>query len=126
MCSPRNGARDGTCDGVSLIFTGVCYVLLGAVMGFMLGPIMGLEQRPGAPPMPDAFLTVMGVVMFVMCAGFGAANFVAAWGLARGAKWAWFVTVIVGGIYAPSGCLPFGVVLLYGMLNERTRKTFLG
>jgi MFS family permease len=48
-----------------------------------------------------------------------------AWGLRRGAKWAWFVTVIVGAMYAPSACLPIGAFLLYAMLNDEVRKAFL-
>ena len=111
---------------MTLIFTGVCYLLLGGVMGMFMPAIMKLDQQPGDQEIPETFNLVFGVIMFVMCAGFAFLNFVAAWGLGRQAKWAWFMAVILGGLYAPSACLPFGVVLLYGMLNDRTRKSFLG
>ncbi len=32
----------------------------------------------------------------------------------------------LGCIYAPSVCFPIGAVILYGCLNERTRKSFIG
>lgn len=49
----------------------------------------------------------------------------AVYGLGRGQKAAWYVTVIVGALYVPSICLPVGGFLLYAMLNDEVRKAFL-
>ncbi len=58
--------------------------------------------------------------------GIGAVHFAAGWGFGRGAKWGWFGALILGAIWAPSACLPVGVAILYGCLNQRTRTRFIG
>lgn len=107
-----------------LWFCGAMYLLLGVVLGvlFPLGSLA--DSSSEAPPMVVA--VVMGVLMFLVSAGWGLFNFVVAWGLGRGARWAWICGVIIGGIYAPSICLPLGAVLLYGLLNDATRKAYMG
>ncbi|MEZ4238615.1 MAG: hypothetical protein R3F59_21185 [Myxococcota bacterium] len=112
------------CRGV-LWFTGACYLLLGLASGPLFGFATMVDPETKAPPEIALVAgAVGGGVMLVVCGGIAAVNFAAAWGLVRGRMWAWVLTLIVGGIYAPSGCLPFGAVLLYGVLNERTRKRF--
>jgi hypothetical protein len=110
---------------VALWFVGACYALLGVIGG----PLMGMATMADPTLDPDVAQIMGGVmmgVMLVMGLGFGLVNFVAAWGLGGGGKWAWILTIILGAIYAPSACLPFGAVMLWGMLNDDTRKLFLG
>lgn len=108
----------------TLWFCGAMYVAMGAFAGPLMGWFMEQEQRDD-PPLPAWFSTGMSVFLFAICAGFGAVNFLAAWGLGRGAKWAWILALLIGGIYTPSGCLPFGALILYGLLNEPVRKVYL-
>jgi hypothetical protein len=107
-----------------LFFTGACYVFLGLALGALFAFTPVLAESGGDPP-PPAFGWFMGAVMALFCSGFGAMNFVAAWGLGRGEKWGWVIGLILGAMYAPSICLPIGALLLYGLLNERTRRRFL-
>ena len=109
----------------ALWFCGVIYFLFGFTMGPLLGSLMMLD-----PTMPEGAATFMMVFMtvisLVICGGFAVLNFIAAAGLARGAKWGWILAVVVGAIYLPSACVPFGAIIMYGMLNDRTRKLFMG
>lgn len=102
---------------LALVFTGVVYALLG--LGF--APLYGWVFSQD-PQLPAAFGWVLGVVLLVVAA----ANVLAAWGLGRRAKWAWFLGLILGAIYLPSGCLPIGALILYGLLRDDTRKACLG
>lgn len=111
---------------VTLVAVGLFYVLLGATAPLWFIPMMELDRRPGDPTMPDSFNTAFVAVMLVMSCGFGLLNFLGAWGVHRRTKWGWIIGICLGGLYAPSICLPFGVVVLYGLLNERTRKRMLG
>jgi hypothetical protein len=102
--------------------TGGLYLLLGVGMVPLLALLLLAD---GSAAQED----VVGGIVGGLCAAvvgvfFGGVNFVAARGLARGDKWAWITTLIIGGIYAPSGCLPFGVALLYGMLQDDVREAF--
>ncbi|MCK6505614.1 hypothetical protein L6R53_19815 [Myxococcota bacterium] len=111
-----------TWSQVTLVFVGACYLLLGIVM-IPLFPMMAAADGNEVPP---AVALGFSLFILVVAAGFGLLNFVAAWGLGRRAKWAWIMTIILGGIYAPSGCMPFGVLLLYAMLNAEGRAQFEG
>jgi hypothetical protein len=108
----------------TLWFCGLVYI----VLGLALGPLMGLPMLsdPDTRTMGIVLTLVYTVVCLVFCGGFGVFNLAAASGLGRGKKWAWIAAVAIGGIYAPSACCLFGVVLLYGMLNDKTRRLFLG
>ncbi len=117
--------RDGwlTATRYVLIFTGVCYLPLMGMGPFMASsrfndPHMSAELNRG-------FGLVFTLAMVVICGGVAAVNFAAAWGLARGKKWAWIVGVILGGLYAPSICFPLGGVILYGLLRENVRRPFM-
>jgi hypothetical protein len=110
---------------MTLFFVGGAYVLLGAAMGLAFPSLLAADPTVD-PEVALAMGGTFGVIIFVFCAFFGVLNFLAAFGLGQRAKWAWIMTLILGAIYAPSACLPFGAVLLYGMLNDRTRKAFMG
>lgn len=104
-----------------LAAVGLIYILLGALMavtyvGLGLAAAQGEEQ---------VFLVVMGLGMGAFCAAFGVPMVAAAVGLRRGDFWAWVIAVIVGGMFAPSICLPIGALLLYAMLVQETREAFL-
>ena len=102
---------------VCLIFVGICYCALGIVFS----PVIFLD-----PELPLAFQLFFVALLLLFGVGIGIVNFVAAWGLGRGAKWAWITTVILGATYAPSGCLPFGVLFLIAMLKTDVREAFWG
>lgn len=53
-------------------------------------------------------------------------HFVAASNLASAKKWAWFVSLFLGVLYIPGLCLPFGAVIVFGLVQEDVRKRFLG
>jgi hypothetical protein len=108
-----------------LWFCGVSYLLigLGCIGIFAAMPLLA-EPSDDFPPLfvwiPFALLS-LGLTV-----GVALVNVAAAVGLGRGRRWAWIVTLILGATYAPSACLPFGAVLLYAMLNDRTRRRYLG
>jgi hypothetical protein len=115
---------------ILLYVTGAAYVLLGlfAAVGLAFGAF-AVSQAPtnGAQDTTPALVIfgVEGVVLLGICGVIGAINIAAGWGFGRGMKWAWFAALIIGAMYTPSACLPFGAALLYGCLNERTRNRFL-
>jgi hypothetical protein len=114
------GIANGT-----LGFVGFTYIALGAVMGLSMGAMFSLD--PEIPPEVGGPMgLVFGVFTFVLCAGFGAVNFLAMYGLSSRSKWGWILTLVLGGIYLPSGCLPFGALLFVALFNEPVRKRFLG
>ena len=73
--------------------------------------------------MMAGFGVVVGLIVAVMGV---VPAFVAAWGLGKGKKWAWFVALILGAMYVPSICFPVGGIILYGLLQDDVRKAFLG
>src|SRR5688572_11315765 len=91
---------------VTLVVVGLFYVLLGVTAPLWFIPLMELDRKPGDPTMPDGFNTAFTAVMFVGSAGFGLLNFIGAWGVHRRTKWGWIVGICLGGLYAPSICLP--------------------
>ncbi len=108
----------------ALWFCGVMYGLLGVTTG----PAMGLLSTSDPsidPAMGQMMGLVVTVVTLAVCIGFGLVNFMAAWGLSVGGKWAWILTLVLGATYLPSGCMPVGAVVMWGMLNEQTRKLFM-
>jgi Kef-type K+ transport system membrane component KefB len=44
--------------------------------------------------------------------------------LKRRRYWAWVAGIIIGGLFIPSLFLPFGVMILVGLLHEDSRKAF--
>ncbi len=114
---------------MALYATGAMYALIGVIfaagmVGIGFGAMTDAAGSDG--PVTLAVLTGQGVVILVVMLAFATVNFVGGWGFARQAKWGWFVALVLGCIYAPSLCFPIGAVILYGCLNDRTRKTFLG
>ena len=98
------------------------YVFAGLFsLVFMAAPILA-GPRAGAGE--GAILFIFGLVFLVMMGGFAFANFAAAWGLKRRKKWAWIVALIVGAIYAPSACLPFGLLILYALLRTGVKESY--
>jgi drug/metabolite transporter (DMT)-like permease len=106
----------------SLWFSGVFYILLGLGLGafFVLMP-----EMMGDPEMPAWFSLAMGVVMLVVSLACAVGNFVVARGLSKRKSWAWVGAVVIGGIYAPSGCILFGVLILVTVLRPGFRESYL-
>jgi len=110
---------------ITLVFVGVCYLLIGLATVPLMWAQFALDPAMAGDPMAPWFGASTGGLMFCCGGGVGIVNFLAAAGLKRGRKWAWLTSVVLGGIYAPSICLPFGAVMLYGMLREDVRTVFL-
>ncbi len=108
----------------TLWFCGAVYLLLGCCfpLALFLGPTLGNEA--GGRPGETAVMMIFAVVMLAVGGGCAVGNFAVARGLARRQKWAWIGAVIAGGLYAPSGCLPFGAVLLYAMLRPGVKESY--
>jgi hypothetical protein len=122
--------RDPWLSWVPMLLYGVggLYFLLGVGSLVMLIGAGGLAASAGTDD-GAVMLGVMVAEALVIAAvtfGFGAVNIAGGYGFGQKAKWGWFTALILGGMYAPSACLPFGIAILYGCLNERTRKTFIG
>lgn len=101
-------------------FLGAVYLLIGVGTGLLYGGL-GLAAEGD-----EAIgLIVGGVAMFVCVALMSVPMLAAAVGLRQGRMWAWVITVCVGGMFAMSACMPFGVFLLYAMLSQDVRKAFL-
>lgn len=107
----------------SLVLCSLCYVVLGVLLG-PLGGMAFLLDDPGSPPMPAAVQLGFSILIVVICLGVALLNCLAAFGLARRAKWAWFLSVILGVMYAPSLCMPFGLAILLPLFSEKTRAAF--
>ena len=100
---------------------GAAYLLFGLCFPFMM--VAQVVER-GAGAEPPAPVLVMSLVFFVVGAGFAAVHFAIARGLARRKKWAWMGATIIGAIYAPSGCLPIGVLILWAMLCTGVKESY--
>ena len=112
----------GAAVGV-LWFCGLAYVLIGLGMAPWSYFLFALD-----PELPDAIAQPMGLgfaaVSVLLCGGIAAANIATAIGLQRGAPWAWYAGVVLGGMYVASACMPLGAVLLWQLLQEPTRAAF--
>ncbi len=106
---------------VMLVVFGLFYGVLGVGLGVLYGGLGFVD--PELPPAPGLF---MGALMFLCSGGFGMLMLASAAGLSARARWAWVGTLIVGGMFAGSACMPFGLFLMYAMLVEDTRKVYLG
>lgn len=106
-----------------LNFCGAVYLLL-----FLLMPVLFYMQMP-PEMMEDPFGIGMfaGILLGTGCMGIVvvALNFAAARGLAAGKAWGWYIGLALGMLYLPSGCLPFGAVILIGLLGEKARNLYL-
>ena len=109
----------------TLWFCGAMYILLGLglVLAFSLPLVIASSQQSGAEG-GIVMAIVMALVMFAVCGGIAAANFAAAWGLGKRKGWAWVLTLIIGALYAPSGCMPLGALLLYAMLRTGFKDAY--
>lgn len=103
---------------------GFAYLLFA----LFLGPLMSLQLwlDPNVDTtMAVVFTVVFTVISIVVCGPLSLVQFAASSGLGNGRKWAWFAGLAVGLLYLPScTCFPFGAVILYGLLNEKTRRLF--
>lgn len=124
MVTKEEIAADGWIRAVryTLIGTGLCYAL-----GILTAPVMVIRtlNDSRAEDKQIGFAIGMAATIALVCAGAAALNFVGAYGLRNGKMWGWVIGLIVGAIYAPSACFPFGVLILYGLLRERSRGFYL-
>lgn len=109
----------------TLIGLGLVYFVLGLGLGGTIG--VGMAVDP-AIPYPQGLILGGGIGTFTfgLCTAFGVLNLVASRGLNKGRKWGWFVAMVLAAIYLGSACIPFGVVILVGLLRDDVRGIYLG
>ena len=110
------------CQGV-LAFCGLVYLLLGLVTGglYTIVPLIAASEDPEM-----IVMVPFGIVMLLVSFLIAGANFAAAYGLGMRRMWAFVIALIMAALYLPSGCMPFGALLFYGLiLHEPTRKQFM-
>jgi hypothetical protein len=122
-------ATDGWLKWTLLVlrFVGVAYIALGVCMGgVLLIPAMFVGSPDAPPELADQAIVygVMAPFMLLFSIAIGVVNFVVASALAKRKPWAWIGALILGGIYAPSICLPFGAVILYALLRPGFKDAF--
>ncbi|MEQ1503863.1 MAG: hypothetical protein ABMB14_16600 [Myxococcota bacterium] len=103
--------------------------MVDLLLGVALGPVIAMPLfSDGTTSQAMAIGALVGVtlVSLVLGGGFGLVQLVTAGGLGRGSRWAWYVTLVLGAVYIPGACCLLGAVLLAAMLNEKTRRLFLG
>ena len=105
----------------SLWFCGVFYLLLGVVLSPMIGWLM--SQSPEGE-LPTWFNTVMGAILFAVSVACAAGNFAVARAIQKRRSWGWVGAVIIGAIYAPSGCFPFGLLILFAVLRPGVHEAY--
>lgn len=101
----------------ALWLCGACYLLFGLVIAWIV------YQRPTYVE-PDTSKLITAGAVFGVCVGCAVGNFVVAWALARRKSWAWVAGVVIGGLYAPSGCFVFGLVILYALLRGGVKEAY--
>ena len=119
-------ALDSWVNGARWIlwFSGMVWLLLGIGSGPLA--TFRLLTDPSTPTwMSVVILLGSTLIAFLFFGSIGIFNLATASGLGRGSKWAWYATLILGGLYLPTGCCLFGAALLAAMLNDKTRKLFL-
>lgn len=112
---------------MTLRFVGVAYIVLGVCMSVVfLSPLLLVSQGSSADRLGDEAIVnaAMAPVMLVFCIAFGVVNFVVASALAKRKGWAWFGALLLGLMYAPSICLPFGGILLYALLRPGVKDAY--
>jgi len=67
----------------------------------------------------------VGLVYSTVAAVIGLISMVVSAGLTMDQKWAWYLGVLLGVAYIPSGCFPVGVGLLLVLLEPGCRQYFL-
>jgi len=109
---------------VVLHFVGVAYVSLGVCLGGLFLMPMMMTSSFGVPQDEAVIHAAMAPVMLLFSAAIGVVNFVVAFALSKRKPWAWIGALILGGIYAPSICLPFGAVILYALLRPGLKQAY--
>jgi uncharacterized membrane protein YdcZ (DUF606 family) len=97
----------------------VCYVFL-SLIGFPIAYLIASEDRAFDQPAEDIIFTViMGSLIFLVSIVVSFLNFVVAYGLKKRRKWAWIGGLILGVLYTPSICFPFGAVILFALFKNQ-------
>jgi len=99
---------------------GLVYVLIGLVggpgYGYLLSPDLGLMAAIGV----GVGLAAVSIFVALAC-------FITAFLLARKSKIGWVLGLVIAALFIGScPCTPFSIVILVGLLNEKSRKIYLG
>ena len=106
----------------SLWLCGVVYIPVGVFM-----PALFLEDfvMDDIAPSRAMVFGAIWIISFLISLACALGNFVVAWALQKRKSWGWVAAIIVGAIYAPSTCLPFGVLILVAMLRSGVRDAYI-
>lgn len=107
----------------SLLTSALGYVVLGIVLG-PVGGMAWMMDDPYREPLPPSIMMIFSAIMVAVCVGVAILNVVAVVGLRRRAKWGWFLSLVLGLIYLPSLCLPFGLAIFLPLLQAEVREAF--
>jgi hypothetical protein len=110
---------------VALWVAGSFYGLLGLAMPPLLYMSFTIDPQFQGDAVAPWFGAGFGLLGGLCSGGIGALNAAVAVGLGRGSKWAWFGGLILGGLYLPSICLPFGAAIFVALLQADARALFL-
>ncbi len=106
----------------SIWFCGTCYLLLGLLCPASMILLYSVAPAGGGDEQIVNLIT--GIVMFPVGVACAIGNFVVASALKKRKKWAWIGGLIIGLLYAPSGCMPFGALILYGLLRNGVKQAY--
>jgi len=107
----------------ALIVCGVGYLLLGLAGGPLLAGGLWFDPDGNSEGELAAMLAV-SAVWFVLSGGIAAANFVLAWGLGAGRRWAFWGSLFAGAVYTASICLPFGLAIVIPLWKPGVKRHF--
>jgi hypothetical protein len=107
----------------SLIVCGVAYLLLALAGGPLIGGSLWFDPD-GTNELEVVAMLGVAALWFVVSGAVAAANFVLAWGLGAGRRWAWWGSLFLGAIYAASICLPFGLLILIPLWKPSVKRHF--
>lgn len=112
----NNDGLLGASRGI-LWFCGFMYLIVGCLSGYNFG-------SGGLPDAPQWLAVLSGVLVFGVAAFFALVNFIVANSLANGSKWAWYAGMVLGVLYIPSCCFPFGVLMVAGLVRGPVRQAY--
>lgn len=111
----------------TLAFVGLAYGLmtLTLVPLMMAMPFVDPELAHDPEPVKWMISSFMGVFGCVCVGGYATLPVLAVVGLQRRALWGWVIGLIIGAMLTPSGCMPFGALILVGLLHPEGRDIYL-
>ena len=106
-----------TCLNLLALLTLIIGVIAGGWFGANIAETSEMGWMLGAP-------VALGIIVF--SALWSVVHLVTTALIGRGNKIGWVFGLLLGVVYLPQLCPPWGIIILVGLLNEKSRKHFLG